>query len=226
MMSLNKNKTLENIDLRLRCPFTMLISGPSSSGKTTFTRRLLERRGDKFDKSSPKVYWFYKVYQDIYEKMKQENVVDEFIEGIPSMSWIDENIAEKNCTIVIDDMALEVTEDTAKIFSVGSHHFHLNVILLCQNLFTKNKAFREISLNSTYHIIFKNPRDKSSIVNFAKQFSPGRTKDLARIFQDATEKPHSYLFIDYHQSTKDENRILANILFEGANPIVVYRLNK
>lgn len=214
----------ELIDLRLKCPFTMLVSGPSGSGKTTFTKNLLEKRIVKFNVEPNKVYWFYKVYQKSYDDMSQNGSVDEFIEGMPTMNWIKDNIKTNNCTIVIDDMALEASDDTAKIFSIGSHHYKLNVIFICQNLFTKNKSFREISLNSTYHVIFKNPRDKSSVTNFAKQFAPGRTRDLAAIYQEATTSPHSYLFIDYHQQTKEGNRILSNVLFEKGEPTKIYRL--
>lgn len=161
--------------------------------------------------------------------MLEFGVVDEFLQEMPTTQWIGENIASKNCTMVIDDMALECTPDTAQIFSVESHHRDLNVILLCQNLFTKprgagNNAFREISLNSKYQVIFKNPRDKSSIVHFARQFEPGRGKDLAMIYAQATKKPYSYLFIDYHQLTPEKDRILSNIFFENGDPICLYRL--
>ena len=39
------SETREDIlDLRLKNPFTMLVSGPTACGKTTFTRELLIRR--------------------------------------------------------------------------------------------------------------------------------------------------------------------------------------
>ena len=204
----------------------MLVSGPTSSGKTTYARNLLVQRRLKYDRPPNRVFWFYKVYQETYERMLQLGLVDEFVQGMPTMQWIEENIGNmKNCTLVIDDMALEANEDTAKIFTIGSHHFDLNVIFICQNLFTKNKAFREISLNSTYHVIFKNPRDKSSITHFAKQFSPGKSREMAQIFYKATKNPHTYLFLDYHQKTLEENRVMSNVLFEKGEPIAIYRLN-
>jgi len=214
----------ETLDLRLKCPFTMVISGPSSCGKTQFTKRLLTQRRLKYDKLPGKVFWFYKAWQNVYDKMLELGIVDEFYQEMPTTQWIEENITSRNCTIVMDDMALDCTPDTAQIFSVSSHHKHLNVILLCQNLFTKprgasNNAFREISLNSKYQVIFKNPRDKSSIVNFARQFEPGRGKDLAKMYAEATKKPYSYLFLDYHQLTPEKDRILSNIFFENGDPI-------
>ena len=64
------------------------------------------------------------------------------------MEWLEANI-EPNSTLIIDDMASEATDDTAKIFRVGSHHFIVNIIFITHNLFP-NKAFRDISLNATY----------------------------------------------------------------------------
>lgn len=215
---------MHSTDLRLKCPFTMLISGPSNCGKTTFCRQLLRNRKYLYNVKPNRVYWFYKAYQASYDEMLQEGDVDECVEGLPTMNWIADNINSPNCTIVIDDMALEVNDDTAKIFSVASHHYNLNVLFITQNLFTSSPSFRYISLNTTYNVIFKNPRDKSSITNFAKQFAPGKTKALTGIYNYATRNPHSYLFIDYHQETSEDNRILSNILSENDLPIHIYQI--
>ena len=219
--------TDSRIDLRLKTPFTMLVSGPTACGKTTFTRELLIRRQQLQNRPTEKVFYFYKVYQPVFDQMLASGVVDEFIDGMPTMEFLEKNIDNKpeTCsTIVIDDRALEVDDDTAKMFAVGSHHYNTNIIFLCQNLFGKNKYFRDISLNSTYHVLFKNPRDKSIITNFAKQFRPGKTKEIAEIFDEATTKPHSYLFIDYHQETSEDHRLLSNYLFEDEEPMKMYKL--
>ena len=70
--------------------------------------------------------------------MLELRVVDEFIEGMCTMDWLEKKLGSENCTVIIDDMAEEATEDTAKIFSVGAHHYKVNVIFVCQNLFTRN----------------------------------------------------------------------------------------
>lgn len=218
--------SLADLDLRFRCPWTIIVSGPSSSGKTTLVRELLTRRRQLYNKTPGPVHWFYRVLQDSYTEMQAEGIINELHEGMCTMDWIENNISkQENCTIVLDDLTDEINEDTATIFSVGSHHFHVNVILICQNMFTRNPHFRSISINSTGAFIMKFPRDKSSIVNFAKQFAPNRTKDIAKIYAEATKDPHSYIYFDYHQETPEEVRIRSNIFFEGGRPMRIFRLN-
>ena len=67
------------LDLRLKNPFTMLVSGPIACGKTTFTRELLIQRNLLNTKPTHRVYYFYKVSQPIFDQMKQLGIVDEFI---------------------------------------------------------------------------------------------------------------------------------------------------
>ena len=221
-------QNLAELDLRLKNPFTMLVCGPSSCGKTTFVQNLLVNKDTLYNKKAGKVFWCYKVWQKSYDFMRQLGAVDHFHHGLPTMEWMQETIGDfdlANCTIVIDDMALEATEDTAKIFTVGSHHFDTNVIIIAQNIFTKNKFFREISLNTSYHVVFKNPRDSSSIGTLAQQFAPNNVKTIKSIFKKATMNPHSYLLLDYRQDTEEKHRMRSNIMCEGGKPVAIYVLN-
>jgi len=217
MSCLKVMKSLESvpINLSLKCPFTMMVVGASKSGKSTFVRRLLTKRVDKYDKHPGKVIWFYKIWQSMYDEMLKQNIVNQCEEGMPTCEWLKNNLPKnKNTTIVIDDMALESNFDTIKIFTVLSHHYMVNVIFIAQNLYTKNKAFREISLNTSYLTYMKNTRDGMQFSSFSRQFKPGRSKDMSDIMKDATERPHSYLFIDFQQDTEEKYRIQSDILKE------------
>lgn len=213
-------------DMRLRNPFTMLVAGPSSSGKTTFVAKVAEMRDQLYDQPAGRVYYFYRVWNESFETM---NFVHEFVEGMCTMDWLRENInPEANDTVIIDDMAGEVDADTERIFAMGSHHMKTNVILLCQNLFTRNKHFREISINSKYAVIFKNPRDASTITHFARQFrpGPGNSSKVVRIYKQATKHPHTYLLIDFNQATPEKLRIRSNIFGENEEPMHLYVLDE
>ena len=200
----------------------MLVSRPSRSGKTTFVSSLLKRRKTIYNKPGGNIYWLYKVQNDDF--VQNLTTTAHFYNEMVTMNWLKEHELPPNSTIVIDDMASGATEDTAQLFSVGSHHYNVNIIFLCQNLFSKYRYFRDISLNSTYVVLFKNVKDKLQITNFAKQFAPGRNKAFVEIFVKATKNPYTYLLLDNHQKTVDEHRILSYYLQENGNPVCLWLL--
>jgi hypothetical protein len=214
-------------DLRFRNPSSFLLGGVSQSGKTSFTLNMLRNIDYLFQdpRCKQNIIYFYNQWQHLYENFKRENIVKEWINKLPT----EDDVKEKTLfyrdrggsVIVIDDFAQEVNKDIANIFAVLCHHTNSVVILLTQNIFSKNKVFRDISLNSNIVVLFKNPRDKSSIVNFARQFSPGNNTYIVEAYKDATNKAYSYLLFDLSQSTPDNIRIRSNIL-PGELPMCVY----
>ena len=70
---------------------------------------------------------------------------------------------------------------------------------------------RTISLNAHYLILYKNPRDKSQIGYLARQIVPKISKFLSKVYDHASQDPHSYLLIDRHPETPEKFRVLSNI---------------
>ena len=70
---------------------------------------------------------------------------------------------------------------------------------------------RNISLNTHYIILFKNPRDSQQISALARQMYPGNSQFLIEAYQDTTKKLHGYLLIDLKPKTKDQLRICTRI---------------
>ena len=114
--------------------------------------------------------------------------------------------------IVIDDFQQQLNKYVVHIFTVLCHHYKIVVLLLVQNLFPKAALFRDISLNANYCVIFKNPRDGSQILPFARQFMPGESRFVLEAFTDATKEAHSYALFDSSQSCSQNLRIRSNIL--------------
>ncbi len=213
----------ETVQILLRNPFTMMVSGPTKSGKTTFVERLVKNAAFYYTKEPGKFFYFYNQAEPTHKGL-QDNVF-EFIEGMPNMEWLLETYQKhgSNFTVIIDDQALNVNKDVAEIFTVGSSRCRCNAIFITQTLFSAKKEFRDISLNSSYIIIFKNPRDQISAQTFFKQFEPGNAPLLLDIFREATDKPHSYLFIDLRQETDGKDRLMSNIFGENEEPPILYR---
>ncbi|GFU17870.1 uncharacterized protein TNCV_3849601 [Trichonephila clavipes] len=86
--------------LKLVHPFTLILAGPSGSGKSQFVKKLIE---NKMIKPFPKnIIWCYGVYQALYEEMPNIS----FHEGIPS------NLHQySDALIVIDDLMGELGND-------------------------------------------------------------------------------------------------------------------
>lgn len=209
-------------DLRLQTPFTAIIASPSKSGKSTFISKLLMNSETYFTKKPSAIYYFYNTWSPTFKELKEREIVTDFIKGMCTREWLDEVCANSSdVTIVLDDQALNITKEVAELFSVQSHQYHVNCILLAQNLFTKNRFFRDASLNATYIILGKNPRDQSSIRFLAQQMLPGQSKQLVDAYAMATRSPYSFLLLDFCQKTPEIFRMRANI-FSNDKPMTVY----
>lgn len=214
-------------DARLRNPSTFIISGPSQCGKTSLVADLLQKATQLFEdpRCRQKVFFFYKQWQPKYDEIARSDPNVLFIQRLPSVDQIKEFAnpfsSSGGCIMILDDFMQEVTKDISVLFSALSHHMSITTFLLTQNLFYRNPVFRDISLNATYIILFKNPRDASQISTFARQFRPGKNNFITQVYKDVTKAPHSYVLFDNHQLTPDVIRIRSNLL-AIAKPLTVW----
>lgn len=209
-------------DLRLKTPFSMIVASPSKSGKSTLVCKLLGRSKSYFDVPPSRVVYFYNMWSPTFNEWEDKIEDLEFAKGMCSREWIEENCStEQNVTIVLDDQAMNITKDISEIFAVASHQYRINFIFLAQNLFTKNRFFRDASINATYIVIGKNPRDQSSIRYLAQQMLPSRSREILDAYTIATAQPYSHLLLDFGQSIPEYLRLRSNILGEG-RPMSVY----
>ena len=86
-----------------------------------------------------------------------------------------------------------------------------------QNLFHQGKYCRDISLNTHYFILFKNPRDIQQIKLLGRQLG----KKLLNVYLDATEDPFGYLLIDLSPGKKDSYMLRSRIF--PAEHMIIYK---
>ena len=201
------------MDPRLQHPFTCVIAGPTQCGKTVFLKQLLFHAGELIRDPPQVILWFYGEYQPLYDQLA-ETLGDTvtFIEGVPP-SFDDYLDKSKRNLIILDDLMSETANDhkISNLFTKGSHHKNLSVILVSQNLFHRGRESRTISLNSHYLVLFKNPRDASQISYLARQMFPEKPKHLQEAYKDAARNPYGYLFIDLKSNTPEEFRLRTQI---------------
>ena len=97
------------------------------------------------------------------------------------------------------------------LFTDG-RHLNLSVIFVSQNFFYMGKKCRTMSLNLTYIVVFKNPRDQTQIRHLACQMFPSKPKFLQAEYEEETKNTHRYLFLDFHPNSPEFARVHGNII--------------
>ena len=129
--------------------------------------------------------------------MGQEIPCIEFYEGLPTDIEVMFDRSKRN-TCIIDDQLVE------NLFTSG-RHLSLSVVFVSQNLFYTGKKCRTISLNSTYIVVFKNPRDQSQIRHLACQMFPSKPKFLQAAYDEETKNSLSPNLRKYYEAREEMN---------------------
>lgn len=198
---------------------TYLLSGPTGSGKTSFIKKFLQEREKLIDTHIEEVIYCLPEGQFVDDSIPYTKLH----RGVPDISMFKDL---KPRIVVLDDLLSSVDANVVELFIRGSHHFNLSVVFVVQNLFSKNKGCREISLNSHVIVLFSNPRGKQQISVLARQISPENPRFISDAYADATRKPYGYLVLDLHQLTPEECRVRTNIFSNEHPQNIVYIPNK
>ena len=99
----------------------MLICGPSNSGKTTFTKKILKHSNSLFTPYPPKfVVLVYETWQSCYDEMLQNNYIHLAIKGLSDIDYLkeifEENKSKTGTLLVIDDQMQNIDQNVVSIF--------------------------------------------------------------------------------------------------------------
>jgi hypothetical protein len=199
-------------DLRLQWPFRMLVAGSSGCGKSTLTTRVVAQAENIMTRAPSLILVFYSHMQDAYRELQRVakcpvKLLDGQKNLTPSLK------TAPGTLVIVDDMQATHAEIVSAWFTRKSHHMDSSIMYLVQNVFDKSIHHRTISLNATYIVLFKNPRDGSQVSHLDRQVYPGSGGLLTAAYRDATgSRPHSYIVADFNQATPELYR-LRNTLF-------------
>ena len=200
---------------RFRHKFSLLIVGPSQSGKTHFVQQILENdRIEYKEKKKRRILWCYAQWQDSYETIKKTFKKEiSFSQGLPKysddLSEIDVNF---NNLIILDDLMAEATDSpvVSRLFTQGRHR-NASVILLLQNMFPKGKYNTDISRNAQYIALFRSPSDRKQIGIVAERMFDKQRDSFMEAFYKEIEKAFGYLLVDNKPDTSGDKQVIGDV---------------
>ena len=191
----------------------MAVVGPSGSGKTYLIFNMLQ--GRSFYPAFPKIYYFYKEFQDTFTAMQRKIPHIEFIK----YSGLDRTKKFSDCLLIYDDSCEEIFNDKefVKIATSGRHR-KLHAIYVKYNLFQQSKWSRTIDLNTTHIVLFKSLRDIQQIEYLGKQLN--WLQSLKDAYKLATAQPYGHLIIDLDPKASQGLRFSSQLI--GPEPPIFY----
>ncbi|KAL3114330.1 hypothetical protein niasHT_011731 [Heterodera trifolii] len=175
-------------ELKFPIPSGIVVSGPSSSGKTQLVLRLLAHASEMFDPPPKVIVWAYGEYSSQIPELERQGVIPHA--GPPSEEMLKK--LPKPFLIVYDDLMGDIdAKKLADLYTKKSHHNNFSVIFLTQNLF--DKAMRVPRSNAQYIFLMRAPSDMLSIRNLASQMFPREQGFLMDAYKQACADPYGYL---------------------------------
>nr|CAD2197235.1 unnamed protein product [Meloidogyne enterolobii] len=201
--------TFTNKELKFKMPFGMIISGPSSSGKSTLLLKIIAEAEELIDPKPKSIVYCFGEMSSIVPVLQRSGV--HVLAGVPTEEVLKK--FPKPFLLILDDLLLSIDEKyLSELFTKKSHHQNFAVIFVTQNLFEKKiKVARQ---NAQYIIIMRSPNSALSVRNIGVQLFPRKLDYFLDAYRQATNVPYGYLLIDMHASSDPGLRLRTNIFKE------------
>ena len=201
------------IDLRLKSPSCIIISGGSNCGKTFLIEKLLSDHEDCFENPIEELQWIYAKHakdDELFKRLSKLNIPVQFHEGYPDKQLTDNTLFSKpkeaHKCLVLDDIFTGPSACTSlqDMFNIVSHHQNITCILVVQNLsgtsVGQKGCLSTLLRSTTYLVLFVNRRMIPIIRYIARNFFPGEGNKIIEPFNLLLKSKveHNYLVIDFN----------------------------
>lgn len=217
-------------DAQFRHPFTMTVSGSTGSGKTQWVMALLASMDTVISEKIDIVLYCYGVLNDNIVQLQRAGQVGGGARVIIHAGEPPEELVQKRAResggkmlLVLDDLMHGIGQQFLdSVFTRGSHHWGVSVVMVTQHLFSH--GLRIARNNSHYLVLMRNPSGALQTRTLATHLFPGRTPYFMDAYADATKQQYGYLVVDMHPETPDVLRLKTNIYgeAEGAPSTIIY----
>ena len=164
------------------------------------------------DKPIHKIYFYYKVWQKLYDKLRDK--LGNLIQFKNELDLDEPETSPENMTtiVVFDDLHLafkqnsQLANQILNYFTIFSNHKGLLTFFLTQNVFINSDIYRTLSQNSNYIVLFRNFRNIGQVNMLANQIYGN--KEEAKPFMDvykrimSNEQRFNYLILNLHPLAK------------------------
>ena len=194
-----------------KCPTTIVVSGSTGSGKTTWLKNLLHNP-ELLSSPPDKIIYCYGTWQKGFLEMHDV----EFRNGVD----IPETDSNQHTIIILDDLMNDVlkSKKAEDLFTKGSHHKNITVIFILQNLFQQGRFARSIMLNSHYIVLMNNTRDTLQIKHLGRQL--GMADAVEEAYKDCMMTKYNYLIVDLSPHNNTKIKLRSSIFPEEGEHII------
>lgn len=200
------------VDLQLKAPSCIIVSGSSNCGKTYLIEKLLSNHETCFEKPIEELYWVYAKHtrdEQLFQRLQGLNMPVEFHEGYPKEKLSENTLftkpTEAHKCLVLDDIFTGPSACTSlfDMFNIISHHQNITCIVVVQNLqgstLSQKGCLSTLLRSTTYLVLFVNRRMIPIVRYIAQTFYPGEGNKVIEPLNSMlkSKKPHGYLLFDF-----------------------------
>jgi hypothetical protein len=184
----------------------MILCGATGSGKTQWLIKFLNNYSDMIEPTPNKILYCYGEMNDTIINLKNKGI--ETFNGMPDQDML--QAQEKPLLLILDDLMLNVNKDFLDLlFTRGSHNWNVSVIFVTQSLYGRD--IKTARANAHYLVLMRNPSAQLHIRTVGSQLFPRRLNYFMESYDDATQKPFSYLLINMHPNAPENLRLTTKI---------------